>query len=52
MKIHKTVDNTVFKLRSKCGIYPADDAHITEDDSKVTCRRCKRDKVRGPNEWD
>jgi len=51
-KIHKVADDTAFRLRAKCGVYPADEAHITEDDSKVTCKRCKRKTVRGPNEWD
>ena len=52
LKIHKVADDTSFKLRAKCGVYPTDETHITEYDSKVTCRRCKRDRVRGPNEWD
>ena len=52
MKIHKVADDTAYYLRSKCGIFPSNEANITEDDSKVTCRRCKRDRVRGPNEWD
>jgi len=52
VKIHKVADDTAFRLRAKWGVYPADDDHITEDDSKVTCKICKRDRVRGPNEWD
>ena len=42
-KIHKAADDTVFKLRSRCGIYPSDESQITDDDSKVTCKKCKRD---------
>ena len=42
-KIHKVADNTVFKLRTRCGIYPSDETQITDDDSKVTCLKCKRD---------
>jgi len=52
MKIHKVADDTPFRLRAKCGVYPSDEANITEDDSKVTCRRCKRNTMRGPMEWD
>ena len=42
IKIHKISDNTVFKLRTRCGIYPSDESQITDDDSKVTCEKCKR----------
>ena len=52
MIIHKVSDDTVFNLKSKYGIFPSNEARITKDDSMVTCRRCKRGSVRGPNEWD